>query len=174
MTSPVVGGQVVDDPVGDLAQHVLDVLVTTFESMAAQPDSPVLKLPERREIVVGELVVEGEKGQVGVMFGGCHVGPPGNELSSPWKGEQPRSAIFNVELWRPISTGRGGARTARAPKASVVTEQAKTAMLDAWYMIEAAFKMDFPGGPGVIASTSPLPPQGGLQGIQLSLTIQVP
>lgn len=174
MTTPDAPGQVIDDPVGDLAQHVLDTIIATFGAAAAVADSPVLPIPKRRGIVVGSMAVEDKNGQLGVMFGGCHVGPPGNELSSPFKGDQPRSAIFNIELWRAISTGRGGATAARAPKASVVSDQAKTAMLDAWYLLEAAFKCDFTGGPGVIASTSPLAPMGGLQGIQLSLTIQVP
>jgi hypothetical protein len=174
VTAPTVQGQVIDDPVGDLAQHVLDTIVATYEAAVATPDTQVLRLPKRQEIVVGAMTVEGEHGQLGVMFGGCHVGPPGNEMSSPFRGDQPRSAIFNIELWRAVSTGRGGATTARAPKASKVTEQAKIAMLDAWILLQAAFACDYVGGPGVIASTSPLPPEGGLQGIQLSLTLQVP
>lgn len=174
MTLPAVQGQVVDDPVGDLAQHVLDTIVATYDTIVNAPDSPITALPERREIVIGALAVDDKRGVLGVMFGGTHVGPPGNELSSPFKGNQPRSAIFNVELWRPVDTGRSGAAAARAPKAAVIIDQAKTAMLDSWYLIEAAFKCDFPGGPGVIASTSPLAPSGGQQGIQLSLTLQVP
>lgn len=176
MPTFIVQGQGDIDPVVALAQHVLDTVVATYETAtAALPDFVSLKpLPKRREIVVGEFSVEDPKGGVGVMFGGCHVGPPGNELSSPFKGDSPRSAIFSVELWRPVSTGRGGAATARAPKAAVVIGQADVAMVDSWLLLEAAFAMDFPGGPGVIASTSPLAPNGGVQGIQLSLTLQVP
>lgn len=164
MTTPATdqGG---DDPVAALALVVLDTIISEFEDRG-------LDLPKDRRIVVGELAVEGQV--LGVMFGGCHVGPPGNELSQPFRGDSPRTAIFSIELWREISTGRGGAKTARAPRADVVTAQANTTMVDTWVLLEAAFKCDYPGGPGVIASTAPLPPSGGLQGVTLSLSLQVP
>ena len=164
MTTPATG-QGGDDPVAALALVVLDTIVNEYEQRG-------LDLPADRRVVVGELAVEGET--LGVMFGGCHVGPPGNELSQPFRGDNPRSAIFSIELWRKISTGKGGARTARAPRADVVTAQASTTMVDSWVLLEAAFKCDYIGGPGVIAATAPLAPSGGLQGVTLSLTLQVP
>lgn len=164
----------------DLAQHVLDTYVAVF-------DAADRELPKRREIVIGELVVEDEgsgrnAGVFGVMYGGHHVGAPGNEMSAPLRGDAPTTGVFNIELWRPVTTtGGGGAR--RAPKASVITDQAKEAMIDSWLLMRAAYACDhwdatdtIPDwdGPGVIASVAPLPPQGGLQGMNVSLSLQVP
>src|SRR4051794_21726672 len=113
MTTPATdqGG---DDPVAALALVVLETIVNEYDTRG-------LDLPKNRRIVIGELAVDDEI--LGVMFGGCHVGPPGNELSQPFRGDVPRTAIFSIELWRKISTGRGGAKTARAPRADVVTAQ---------------------------------------------------
>lgn len=160
-------GQVDTQAAVDLANHVLATIVAHFA--AAE-----IAIPERQLVVIGELAVDAEC--LGVMFGGMHVGPPGNEISQPYKGDQPRSAIFDVELWRNVATGgEGGAprAKARAPKAATITAEANIAMIDCWLLLEAAFLCDQMNA-GVIASTAPLPPQGGLQGISLSLTLQVP
>lgn len=164
MTQPDGPGQGIDDPVGDLAQHVLDSVVATF-------DGAGIALPDRRVIVIGELPVDKEI--VGVMFGGVHVGPPANEVSGPFRGEQPRTGVFDVQIWRNISVGEGGARGYRPPRSDTVIDQARIAMLDAWYLLEAAYLCD-EMHVGVVATTAPLPPQGGLQGISLSLSVQVP
>lgn len=168
MTLPAVGGQVDDSQaVVNLANYVLDTIVGGF-------DAASIALPERRLIVIGELTVDTEC--LGVMFGGLHVGPPGNEVGQPYRGEQPRTCIFDVELWRKITTGgEGGAPRARArvPNTSVVTAQAQVAMVDSWVLLQSAYLCDQMNA-GVIASTAPLPPQGGLQGISLSLSLQVP
>lgn len=180
MTLPVAVSQGLDDPVGSLAQRVLDTILATYEA-ARKAIEPIdkelakdLKIPKRQIIAVSEVPVDDDNGQIAVMFGGTHIGPPGAELTTPMKWDHaPRTAIFDIQLWRAISTGRGGASTARAPKAEVVTRQAKVAMQDSWLLLEAAFKMDDASGAGVIASTAPLPPQGGLQGIALSVSLQV-
>jgi hypothetical protein len=164
MTQPDTEGQAIDDPVGSLAQSVLDTVVATFESVG-------IALPNRQEITVGDLVVDNEV--LGVMFGGVHVGPPANEVSQPYRGNQPRTALFDIQLWRTVDTGEGGARGYTPPKTSRVISQAKTAMLDAWYLLEAAYRCD-QMNVGVVATTAPLPPQGGLQGIALSMSVQVP
>lgn len=164
MTSPAPLDQSDIEPVFALAQHVLDTIVGYYETAD-------VKLPERRVVVIGELTVDKEV--LGVMFGGTHIGAPGNELSTPMRGEAPTTAVFSVELWRKVDVGRGGARGYRPPKSARVTDDAGMAMIDCWLLQRAALLCD-QMSVGVIATTAPLPPQGGLQGINLSLQLQVP
>lgn len=161
----------------NLAQHVLDTIVTVFaEAGVALPDSQV--------ITIGSVAVDSAEGVLAVMFGQTYTGAPGNEMSTPLRGDAPISATFNVELWRGISTRGGGGARPRPPKTSVISDQAKSSIVDAWLLQQAAYRCnhfeasdDFPNpydGPGVIATVAALPPEGGTQGTSLSLVMQVP
>lgn len=167
MTTPVDPARQADSTaVVELTQYVYDTIISYLESCG-------IEVPKRRSIVIAELVVDDNEGVFGVIFGGTHVGPPGGEIAGPIKGDAPRTAVYDIELWRKVSTQSGGGARARRPAGDAITDQAKTTMKDTWALQQAAYLCDRLNA-GVIATTAPLPPEGGLQGVSLSLQLQVP
>jgi hypothetical protein len=129
-----------------------------------------VELPSRRVITVGEAAIEDES--VTIMWGGTLVGPPANEVTLS-RGETPRSATFDVQIWRSVVQGRGGAHTAHAPRPDAIADKAFRAMMDAWLLMDVARLVDVEAI-GTLASTAALPPSGGLQGVAMTLTLAVP
>lgn len=154
-----------DFPVSTLAQHILDTIVGVYTSNAAIATA----LPSRQLVTIGSVSVD--EPLLAVMFGGVSVGPPGNELNIPRRGEtDPRTAVFNVELWRSAGTSlpSGLPGTPR-----MVTDAAKVIMQDAWLLLESAYASD-QLGVGIIANVVVQAPQGDLVGASMAIEIQVP
>lgn len=148
-------------PIASAARFLLDTIVRVF-------DENTVVLPERRVITVGSVAVDSPV--LAVMYGGLTVGPPGNELNTPFKGESPRTVVFNVELWRSTPAfGPGG----REPSAALVTSTAETSMDDSWWLMQAAFESD-QSGSGIVASVTPNAPQGEMVGVSMTVEQQVP
>src|SRR5688500_13442088 len=107
-----------DRPVASVARHLLATIENQFSEAG-------IELPARRVITVGSVAVDDAE-LLAVMFGGVYTGPPGNELNSPISnrsgGFVPRTASFNVELWRfiPALTSTG-----QAPSAAIETAAAE-------------------------------------------------
>lgn len=161
MSLPVVYPAGYDHPVASAARYLLDAIVRVF-------DDHNVELPIRRVVTIGSLAVDTPV--LGVMFGGIAVGPPGNELNVPFRGESPRSITLNVELWRETTAVDFGGGE---PSADVVTAQAEIAMNDSWLLLEAAYASD-QSGVGVIASVTPSAPQGERHGISMIVEQQIP
>lgn len=150
-----------DRPIASVARLILERIVAMYE----ENDTP---LPARRLITIGSVAVDDEL--VAVMFGGVSVGPPGNELNQPLRQEQPRSMVYNVELWRdtPSITESG-----TAPQPQEIQDASEIIMHDAWLLLEAAYTADMTGV-GIIANVTVLEPQGQLHGVAMNLELQVP
>jgi hypothetical protein len=154
-----------DRPVASVARYILATIERKFEEAE-------IELPTLRVITVGSVAVDGPK--LAIMFGGVYAGPPGNERNVPQsnrgEGWVPRSAVFNVELWRniPALTSSGN-----APSPEVETAAAEAVTQDAWLLLEAAYDSD-QLGVGVIARVDVNPPEGEYQGISLIVELQVP
>lgn len=154
-----------DRPVASVARHLLATIEAQFSAAG-------IELPARRVITVGSVAVDDEL--LAVMFGGVYTGPPGNELNSPISnragGFVPRTASFNIELWRyiPALTSTG-----QAPSAAIETAAAEAVTDDSWCLLEAAFAAD-QLGVGVIARVDVNEPQGEYHGISMIVEIQIP
>lgn len=152
-------------PVASVARHLLSVIEAEFSEAG-------IELPARRVITVGSVAVDEEL--LAVMFGGVYTGAPGNELNTPvtnrLDGIVPRSAVFNIELWRhiPALTASG-----QAPSAAQETAAAEEVTDDSWHLLEAAFRAD-QLGVGVIARVDVNPPQGEYHGLSMVVELQIP
>lgn len=154
-----------DFPIPSLAQHILDTIVEIYATKV----DVATPLPDRKLITIGSVAVDSPL--IAVMFGGVAVGPPGNELNVPRRGEtDPRTATFNVELWRPSGTSLPSGMPGPAQK---VTDAAKVIMQDAWLLLESAYACD-QLGVGIIANVIVNEPQGELVGASMSIEVQVP
>lgn len=154
-------------PIPSLARWVLSQIEETFS--VAVEEGHATALPQRRLVTIGSVSVD--EPLLAVMFGNATIGPPGNELTTPLRGDSPRSAVFNVELWRPIETSMpSGYEPAPAESISADSE---VVMQDAWLLLEAAAKCD-QMGIGIIASVAVNEPQGEVFGCRMGLEIQIP
>ena len=150
-----------DRPVASAARFLLETIVRVFAENNVE-------LPARRVITIGSLAVDSPV--LAVMYGGVAVGPPGNELDRPFRGDSPRSLTFNVELWRSTPAfGPGGGE----PSSESVTASAEVVMHDSWLLLEAAYASDQLGA-GIIASVTPNAPQGEREGVSMIVELQVP
>jgi hypothetical protein len=154
-----------DRPVASVARHLLATIETQFSAAG-------IELPARRVITVGSVAVDDEL--LAVMFGGVYTGLPGNEQNTPvsnrGEGFVPRTAVFNIELWRyvPALTGSG-----QAPSPEIETAAAEKTTDDAWHLLEAAFNSD-QMGIGVIARVDVNEPQGEYHGISMVVELVIP
>jgi hypothetical protein len=150
-----------DRPVVATAEHLLATIVEVFETNN-------VSLPSRQVITVGTVAVDSPV--LAVMYGGVTVGPPGNELNVPFRGDSPRTTTFNVELWREASSfGAGGLE----PAADVVTAAAEITMRDSWLLLEAAFASD-QSQVGIVANVTVNESQGERVGVSMMIEQQVP
>jgi hypothetical protein len=156
-----------DFPVASLARWILAKIEETYE--AAVLAGHATALPERRLLAIGAIAVDSP--QLAVMFGGISVGPPGQEPTTPMRANQPRTAAFNIELWRPINTSApGGLEPAPAIE---VSGDSEVVMQDSWLLLESSYKCD-QLGIGVIASVVVNEPQGEMVGCSMGLELQIP
>jgi hypothetical protein len=150
-----------DRPVASVARYITQVIEKVFSDNRVE-------LPDRRIITIGSVAVD--EPLLAVMFGGVAVGPPGNELNTPLRGESPRSLTFNVELWRQTpAIGPTGV----SPSPTEITASAETIMMDSWLLLEAAYASD-QLGVGVIANVTVNEPQGEMSGVAMAIELQVP
>lgn len=151
----------------DLLQGVLDRVVTCFTSYS-------MPLPARRYWTMGTPASDCE--QVVVTFIQMYLGLPGDEASRPQRCNQPRSAVVSVSVTRAIPTV---GTTGKPPLATSIQKGSEVSALDAWILMQSVAEMDQwdPSGglgPGVIATVDSTEPSGGLQTINLQLTMVVP
>lgn len=151
----------------DLLQGVLDRVVASFTSYG-------MPLPLRRYWTMGTPASDCE--QVVVTFVQMYLGLPGDEASQPQRCNQPRSAIVSVSVTRSIPVvGSNG----KPPLAQSIQKESEVSAVDAWILMQSVSVMDqwdSSGvlGPGVIATVESTEPSGGLQTINLQLTLTVP
>jgi hypothetical protein len=158
-------GQAYDFPISTLAQHILDTIVGIYAAKA----EVATPLPSRQLITIGSVAVD--EPLLAVMFGGVAVGPPGNELNQPRRGEtDPRSATFNVELWRQAGTSLPSGMPGTPQR---INDAAKVIMQDSWLLLESAYACD-QLGVGIIANVVVQASQGDMIGASMAIEVQVP
>lgn len=154
-----------DRPVASVARHLLSTIEAQFASAG-------IELPARRVITVGSVAVDTDL--LAVMFGGVYTGMPGNELNTPTsnrgEGFVPRSAVFNVELWRYVEAL---SQSGDAPLPAQETAAAEEVTDDAWQLLEAAFNAD-QLGIGVIARVDVNEPRGEYHGVSMVVELVIP
>ena len=152
-------------PVPSVAQFVFDTIVAKYAELAQYVDP----LPDRRVITIGSVSVD--EPLLAIMYGGTSIGLPGNDFSMPSRPDAPRTATFNIELWRTAKTSSASGLYPAA--ASVVSADAFVVMQDSHVLLEAAQACD-PRQTGVVASVVVNEPQGEMQGVSMLLQIAVP
>lgn len=148
-------------PVASVARWILKTIQDEFAAAATT-------LPNRQLLTIGSVAIDAPL--LAVMFGGISLGPPGNELNVPLRGDSPRTAVFNIELWRTEpSIGPSGMIPTEAEESAA----AEVVMHDAWLLAEAVGKSD-QLGVGVIWRVAVNEPQGGMVGSSVVLELQIP
>ena len=169
MSAPAPDPELAADSTGlyDMATEVLDRVYGVFASAG-------VSLPDRRYVHVGAIAHDCE--QVVATFRQAYIGPPGDEAATPQRCDGPRSAALEVHVIRcvPGPTARGG-----APSVADMNESARTQLVDAWLLLDAASALDtwgMPsmGGLGVIATVEAGEPQGKFQAVVLNIAAGVP
>jgi len=161
MPGPAVFPAGYERPVPSVARFLMQKIVETF-------DAAGIELPTNRVITVGTVAVD--EPLLAVMFGGISVGPPGNELNTPYRGDAPRTATMNVELWRrtPSLTPSGA-----IPSSASISASAESTMDDSWHLLEAGYRTD-QMGVGIVANVAVLPPQGEMSGVSMAIEVTIP
>jgi hypothetical protein len=144
-------------------------LLTTIEQVYERENTP---LPTRRYLATGQAPAVDEE-QISVMFGGIYLGPPGNEMTTPYNGEAPRSMSLLVQLWRriPALTDFGN-----VPSAESISVASEILMHDSWLLVTAGAEFATQPGynSGLIANAGVNEPQGEFAGVALTMEIQIP
>lgn len=152
----------------NLAQEVLDTVVGIY----AQANVP---LPSRQYWMVGQPAEDCE--QVVVSLLQLYLGTPGDQAVTPQNCNEPRSAVFNISITRTTAVPQKGTSNPPLP-ASIITA-AMWSATDLWLLIDnnkQFDKFDTLGGPGlgVIITGTGATPEGGLQTVNVNLTVAVP
>lgn len=149
----------------DLMQGLLDTTVDIFES-ANMP------LPAKQFWTMGQPSQDTE--QVTVSFVQSYLGAPGDEASTPQRCEAPRTIVVAITIARCIPIGVNG----KPPRPEKLQEFAQQQAIDAWLLIDNLQQYntwgELPVGPGVIATIDVPEPQGGMQAVNMTLTLAVP
>lgn len=150
----------------DLMDGVLARVVSVYESYS-------VPLPVKQYWTMGTPAMDCE--QLVVAFVQAYLGAPGDEANTPQRCNMPKSAVLSITVTREIPiVGQSG----KPPLASKIQEYSEISAVDAWVLMDSVKMLDMWDeggyGPGVIATISSLEPQGGLQTINLQITMVVP
>ena len=151
-----------DRPITSMARHLLNTINTVF-------DEAGISLPARQYVAVGALSTV-DKEQLVVMYGGTYAGLPGNEFTAPVGEEDPKSATFNVELWREMPAL---SMSGTAPSEEEIAAASEMVMDDSWWLLQSAFAAN-QRGPGVIARVGVNEPQGDYHGLSMIVEMNIP
>lgn len=155
--------------IGDLAQHVLNTLITEFAEQEVD-------LPSLRYITAGARPAHLCE-QLTVSFEQAYSGLPGDQAQTAVQCNSPQSAVFSVELVRCVPTGTQRGRSTPIPVAEDGAEQTQSAlkrMHDAQILMDGgmkAFKSQW--SQSGIADVSVGAPEGGFQSVVLSVILPI-
>lgn len=143
--------------------EIMDTIVSVYEEHDVQ-------LPDRQYIAMNS--VAHDKEQLTIAFQQMYAGPPGNQMDVPVRCDGPRSIVLQIQLVRciPVMGGRG-----QAPTPEQMIESTNTLTADVWLLMDAVLKSppacDYLGA---IADVSVTDPSGGMQAVQLNVSVGVP
>lgn len=150
----------------DAMQGILDRVVAIYASYG-------VPLPSRKYWTMGNPAMDCE--QLVVSFIQSYLGAPGDEASQPQKCNMPRSMVVSITVTRDIPTvGQSG----RTPQPEKIQAASEISAVDAWILMASLNLLDQWDeggyGPGVIGTLTSMEPQGGLQTMNLQVTMVVP
>ena len=150
----------------DVMQGILDRVVAIYGSYG-------VPLPSRKYWTMGNPAMDCE--QLVVAFVQAYLGAPGDEASQPQKCNVPRSIVVSITVTREIPVV---GQTGRTPQPDKIQAASEISSVDAWILLSSLNLLDqwdeegF--GPGVIGTLMSMEPQGGLQTMNLQVTMVVP
>jgi len=166
-TIPDINNYPIDDDaklVMNMMQRVLDTVVGVYEQMG-------VPLPARQFWTTGGAVEDCE--QVTVNLIQAYLGNPGDQATQPQRCNVARSAVLNIAVTRNFPIGENG----KAVSPDRIMQGSAWAMIDVQVLLEALRSFDqwSDGGPGlgVIATVSPADPSGGVQTVNMNLTMAI-
>jgi len=144
-----------------------------IERVCAIYQSYNVPLPTRQYWTMATPIIDCE--QVVVSFSQLYLGAPGDQASSPQRCHVPRTVTMTISIARSFPVvGQNG----RPPSPDTIEKASALSAIDAWILIESVrlFDMwdDTGYGLGVIATVDTAEPQGGLQLVNMTLTMAVP
>lgn len=148
----------------DLMVNVLATVVSTYEAYN-------VPLPTRRYWTMGRPAED--CAQVTVSFMQQYLGAPGDQANAPQRCEGPRSAVLNISITRDYPIGEN----AQPVRPDRIMEAGEWSAVDVTVLSDSLKQFDRWGesrGPGVIATINVSDPEGGLQTVNLNLTLVVP
>lgn len=148
-------------------QEVLDRVISSYESYN-------MPLPGRRYWTLGEPVIDCE--QLVVSFVQLYLGSPGDEQTSPRRCHDPKTAVINIQVARPIPITQ---QNGQPPRADDIQNAAIVSAYDAWILMDSVNLFDTWSefgsfGLGVISSVEVSSVQGGFQAVTMNLTMAIP
>jgi hypothetical protein len=152
--------------VRDVMQGVLDRVVAIYSSYG-------VPLPSRQYWTMGNPAMDCE--QLVVTFVQAYLGIPGDEASQAQKCNMPRSIVVSITVTREIPTV---GQTGRTPTYEKIQDAAEISAVDSWILLSSLNLLDQWDdegyGPGVIGTLTSMEPQGGLQTMNLQVTMVIP
>lgn len=159
--------------VDENALNLVQLLGGVLERAVAGFESYNVPLPARRYWVMGQPSIDCE--QLVVSFIQMYLGPPGDEASRPQRCNSPRTAVLQVSVARSIPTISSHGK---APAAEKIQEGSEISAVDAWTLMQIAADLDgwddAGFGLGVISTVEAPIAEGGLQVVNMQLTLGVP
>jgi len=155
------------------ALHLKNMMDGVIERVCSIYQSYNVPLPNKKYWTMGTPVIDCE--QVVASFSQLYLGAPGDQASEPQRCNVPRTVTMTVSIARSFPTsGQNG----RPPSAETIEKASSLSAIDAWILIESVrlFDMwdDSTFGPGVIATVDVAEPTGGIQLVNMQLTMAVP
>jgi hypothetical protein len=158
--------------VSEDALNLKNMLDGTLERIQSIYQSYNVPLPKRQYWTMGTPVIDGE--QVVVSLHQIYLGPPGAQITTPQRCNNPRSATLSISVAREVPVvGMNG----RPPTADKLQEAAAISAVDAWVLMQSVQLFDqWDGGYGigVIATVEALDVEGGFQVVNMEITMTVP
>jgi hypothetical protein len=159
--------------VDESALNLVQLMGGVLERAVAAFESYNVPVPNRRYWTMGQPIIDCE--QLAVGFIQMYLGPPGDEASRPQRCNSPRSAVLQVSIARsiPVVSNHG-----KAPTPEKIQEGAEISAVDAWTLMQMAADLDgwddggF--GLGVISTVEAPVAEGGLQVVNMQITLGVP
>ena len=147
-------------------QRIVDTAVEIFTEYGVD-------LPSKRYWTAGTAVIDCE--QLVVSLVQLYLGAPGDQADAPQRLMVPRTAVCTLTIARNVPTvGQNG----RSPDAAKIQEYAGNIAVDAWILVDTVSRFDQweagQFGVGVIATVDIAEPEGGLQAVNMQLTMAVP
>lgn len=152
-------------------EAIATVMTDILDSIASVYEEAGVELPERQFIAMNSVVNDNCE-QLSVAFQQMYMGPPGDQLETPSRCNDPRSIVLQIQLFRciPVPQGRGNV----PPTPEQMDESTRILTADCWLLMDGALSSIPAQWLGGIADVSVTDALGGYQAVQLNVVVAVP